>query len=152
MIIPTIAKTTFTEYDVLDVKEILEPLTPFSHQATHRKRVTLYQSLQKQSRWSILSLQNSRGAEVLAVETRDTVAVVVAEVVIDMVVGVVAAVEDGKLFPSFICIKFEATVYPVHLYYLTSYICPEFKVLCYYNLKLPKESFKKHLKSQGITF
>merc|ERR1719215_1241762 len=150
MIIPTIAKTTFTEYDVLDVKEIPEPPTPFSHQATHRKRVTLFQSLQKQSRWSILSLQNSRGAEVLVAETRDTVVVVVAEVVTDMVVGVVA-VEDGRFF-HLICIKFEATVYPVHLYYLTSYICPEFKVLCYYNLELPKESFKKHLKSQGITF
>merc|ERR1719215_2297220 len=141
MIIPTIAKTTFTEYDVLDVKEIPEPPTPFSHQATHRKRVTLFQSLQRQSRWSILSLQNSRGAEVLAAETRDTAVVVVAEVVIDMVVGVVAAVEDGRFF-HLICIKFEATVCPVHLYYLTSCTCPEFKVQCYYNLKLPKESFE----------
>merc|ERR1719215_1120416 len=147
MIIPTIAKTTFTEYDVLDVKEIPEPPTPFSHQATHRKRVTLYQSLQKQSRWSILSLQNSRGAEVLAAETRDTVA----EVVIDMVVGEVAAVEDGRFFHLLYVLNLKLLYTLVHLYYLTSCTCPEFKVQCYYNLKLPKESFE-NIASQGITF
>merc|ERR1719215_13185 len=142
MIIPTIAKTTFTEYDVLDVKEIPEPPTPFSHQATHRKRVTLFQSLQRQSRWSILSLQNSRGAEVLAAETRDTAVVVVAEVVTDMVVGVVAAVEDGRFFHLLYVLNLKLLYTLVHLYYLTSCTCPEFKVQCYYNLKLPKESFE----------